>query len=96
MDLHLLGIKICGVFYNEFFCFVKHMWLDPTHGSGLIKLATKLKRTKVALKMWDRTVFGQVDKMIKELETHLSLVEENIHNAFSTKVEEEYILLKMN
>lgn len=34
--------------------FTKQVSLEPIHGSGLLKLAVKLKRAKLALKTWNR------------------------------------------
>lgn len=47
---------------------MKNVWNGPSHGSGLNKQAGKLKDQKIALKMWNNEVFGQVDQIIKELE----------------------------
>lgn len=50
--------------------------MDPVYATGRFKLAGKLKKAKVALKLGNSEVFGQVDLTIKELESRMVVLEE--------------------
>lgn len=71
---------------------MKQVWSKPIFWSGLLKLATKIKKKKLALKSWNRMVFGQVDSMIKELDNQLSLLEERLKSEYTKEVEDEYLM----
>lgn len=45
--------------HEGFMELVSRVWLEESNGSGLVRLAGKLKRLKVALKVWNKQVFGQ-------------------------------------
>lgn len=57
--------------HDSFLSFVKGVWGQPSHGSGLVKLAAKIERTKLELRNWNEMVFGRVDLNIKRLEDRL-------------------------
>lgn len=44
------------------------VWSDQVFGLGLMILTTKLKKAKIALNSWNKTIFGQIDQNMKELE----------------------------
>lgn len=37
------------------------IWMESAHGEGLLKLAANFKRSKAALKEWNKEVFNKVD-----------------------------------
>lgn len=52
------------------------VWSEHVHGSGLNRLAAKLKKSKVALKTWNKIVFGCVDLNIQDLGTRIIELED--------------------
>ncbi|XP_035544614.1 uncharacterized protein LOC118348003 [Juglans regia] len=57
--------------HGSFQKLVKETWKQPTVGSGMVKLAAKLKRLKVELRIWNKSVFGRVDTNIQELDAKM-------------------------
>lgn len=74
---------------------VEAVWREPIRYHGLLKLAAKLKKLKLALQNWNKTVFGRVDLHIKELEVKLEDLERHLQCGFSDTVEADYLLTKM-
>ncbi|KAF5465371.1 hypothetical protein F2P56_015385 [Juglans regia] len=65
------------------------------HGTGLIRLAAKLKRFKSALKVWNKEVFGRVDHAIKVLEECMEFLECQLQDGHVPDVECEYLRSKV-
>lgn len=80
--------------YDDFLCFIKQVRAEPVPACGFTKLAVKLKRTKLALKTWNKNVFGKVNVMVNDLENHMLLMEETLQSAHLVEIKEEYRLLK--
>ncbi|XP_041015027.1 uncharacterized protein LOC121257846 [Juglans microcarpa x Juglans regia] len=73
----------------------RDVWERPVYGLGLVKLAAKLKRTKVALRAWNASVFGRVDQNIKLLEERLVCLESQLQLNYSEDIESEYLISKL-
>ncbi|KAF5447259.1 hypothetical protein F2P56_032827 [Juglans regia] len=56
--------------HNDFMEMVARNWEENDSGSGLFRLASKLKRLRAALKTWNKLVFGRTQLHISELEEH--------------------------
>lgn len=82
IGLSHLGTKICVV-HDDFFIFMKQVLSEPIHGFSLQKLVAKCKREKLALKTWNHLVFGQIDIMIKELDSRLILLEKKLQSDYT-------------
>ncbi|XP_035548680.1 uncharacterized protein LOC118349195, partial [Juglans regia] len=54
---------------------------------GLLKLAIKLKRTKVALRAWNTNIFGGVGDHLKALEERMEFLENQLQGGFSEEAE---------
>ncbi|XP_041004025.1 uncharacterized protein LOC121249384 [Juglans microcarpa x Juglans regia] len=74
---------------------VQEAWEQSDVGSGLMKLAAKLKRVKVALKGWNKEVFGWTIGHIQELEKRIEWVEEKLQMRYEEEVELVLIASKM-
>ncbi|KAF8405073.1 hypothetical protein HHK36_009970 [Tetracentron sinense] len=74
---------------------VETVWRPPVQGSGLVKLAAKLKKLKVALSTWNKSVFGHVEVHLKELEGRLEGLERQLQDGFSTELEAYYLATKI-
>lgn len=61
---------------ENFLSCVQEAWHQPYTSSRLVKLAIRLKRTKLALKAWNKNVFEHVDSNLKAFEERL----ENLEN----------------
>lgn len=60
---------------DNFLPCLKEVWQQPKGSNGLVKLATKLKRTKIVLHVWNKHSFGLVDQNIQALEEGLELLQ---------------------
>lgn len=68
--------------------------MEDTNGKGLFKLANKLKKPIIALKNWNKKVFGRVDVTIKELQTRLMELEDILQTNHSGEMEEDFLVTK--
>ncbi|KAF5471779.1 hypothetical protein F2P56_008549 [Juglans regia] len=73
---------------------VAAVWREPSLEKGFYKLASKLKKMKVALKSWHRRVFGHVNNTIKELEERIELVEDKLQMEYHKELELELLVSK--
>ncbi|XP_057982213.1 uncharacterized protein LOC131167424 [Malania oleifera] len=71
------------------------VWVEPVYAKGLLKLAAKLKKTKIALRAWNTQVFRHVDQNIKELEEHLEVLENQMLCDFDPSIQAVYLLTKL-
>lgn len=53
--------------HSNFIPIMQQVRSEDTHGIGLIKLAAKLKKSKLALKKWYKVIFGRVDVTIHDV-----------------------------
>ncbi|KAF5472982.1 hypothetical protein F2P56_009634 [Juglans regia] len=74
---------------------VKDVWERLVYESNLVKLAAKLKRTKIALRAWNVSVFGRIDQNIKQLEGRLVCLESQLQLNYSEDIESEYLISKL-
>ncbi|KAF5454683.1 hypothetical protein F2P56_024330 [Juglans regia] len=81
--------------HGSFQRLVEETWKQPTLGSGMVKLAAKLKRLKMELRIWNKSVFGRVDTNIQELEARMAVLEAQLQSGFSEKIEANYIVTKL-
>lgn len=59
--------------------------MEPVTGLALERLATKLKRSRIALKSRKKTKFKKVDQHIVELEERLAQLDDRFHTNYSPK-----------
>ncbi|XP_022880975.1 uncharacterized protein LOC111398286 [Olea europaea var. sylvestris] len=81
--------------HKSFMSCVKEAWVDCNQDvalGGLHKLVGKLKRTKVAVKVWNKQVFGRVDHIISELQERVEILEESLQEGFSDEVEQHFLV----
>ncbi|XP_022880831.1 uncharacterized protein LOC111398107 [Olea europaea var. sylvestris] len=81
--------------HETFMSCLKEAWVDCNQDvalGGLQKLAGKLKRTKLALKVWNKKVFGRVDHIILELQERVEILEESLQEGFSYDVEQDFLV----
>lgn len=59
---------------------VGESWNQPFVGFGLLRLClvVKLKRVKIALRYWNKLVFGHVDQTIKLLEGNVEFLDHQL------------------
>ncbi|KAF5458524.1 hypothetical protein F2P56_022547 [Juglans regia] len=81
--------------HESFSKFVEDVWVQPECSHGLLRLAAKLKKLKVALKMGNRNSFGKVDLTIKALEEKMEFLDFQLQEMREPKVEAELLLTKM-
>ncbi|KAF5459761.1 hypothetical protein F2P56_019681, partial [Juglans regia] len=72
-----------------------HSPMVEVNGTGLWKLAAKLKRLKLVLKSWNKEVFGWTGKHIKELEAKVEEGELRLQECYSEDVEADVLANKV-
>lgn len=80
--------------HESFMICVKEAWRDCNQDvelEGLQRLVAKLKRTKAALKVWNKQVFGRVFHNISELQEIVELLEDSLKEEFSDEVERDFL-----
>ncbi|KAF5474951.1 hypothetical protein F2P56_006803 [Juglans regia] len=81
--------------HEDFWPYVSSSWEVPMYGSGLWKLAGKLKRLKQALRTWNKEVFGWTSRHIKNIEMRVEEGETNLQERYSEDVEMDVLANKM-
>ncbi|XP_042959294.1 uncharacterized protein LOC122294521 [Carya illinoinensis] len=81
--------------HADFLNFVKEVWNRPDEVQGMMKLVTRLKRTKVALRGSNKTVFGRVEGNIRALEERMDILEEKLQLDFSEDLEDDFLATKI-
>ncbi|KAF5468488.1 hypothetical protein F2P56_012635 [Juglans regia] len=81
--------------HSSFLPCVEDIWKQLKPRSGLVRLATKLKKMKVALQSWNVQVFGRVDQSIKSLEERLEVLEHRLQVECTPEVVEQFFITKM-
>ncbi|KAF5477467.1 hypothetical protein F2P56_004104 [Juglans regia] len=81
--------------HNDFLPFVKEVWSTPDQTTGLMKLAIRLKGTKVALRAWNKNIFGRVEGNIRALEERMEVLENQLQSEFSEEIEVDFLVTKI-
>ncbi|KAJ0094336.1 hypothetical protein Patl1_15029 [Pistacia atlantica] len=92
---HPFRFQNMWVTHTEFRRCVEEVWKEPTNFVGLSRLAEKLKKTKFALRAWNRKVFGHVGQNIKELEERLEVLDSHLQGGYDKEVECDYLVTKL-
>lgn len=79
---------------TNFLVFMKHVWNRPSYGSGLVKLARKLKISNITLENWNTEVFARVDQNIRDLKAQLVELEKQLQSGYVKEIEEVYLTTK--
>ncbi|KAG2684878.1 hypothetical protein I3760_10G096300 [Carya illinoinensis] len=84
------------VSYPPFFYCVSVSWKGETvGGSRLYRLVTKLRRLKIALRSWNKHIFGRMDTHIAVLEDRIKGLEVSLQCTFSEDMEDDLIASQM-
>ncbi|KAL5984092.1 hypothetical protein ACLOJK_018194 [Asimina triloba] len=75
--------------------FAKEVWNRPDEVQGMMKLATRLKRTMVALRARNKNIFGRVEGNIRALEERMNILEDKLQMEFSEELEEYFLATKI-
>ncbi|XP_040996123.1 uncharacterized protein LOC121242304 [Juglans microcarpa x Juglans regia] len=78
--------------HPEFIDFVKSVCSVPVVGTGLLKLASRLKRVKVALREWNKQVFGRTNAHIASLEVKVEGLEGSLQREWDIDAERELVV----
>ncbi|XP_040997575.1 uncharacterized protein LOC121243514 [Juglans microcarpa x Juglans regia] len=81
--------------HESFHGLVARTWMEEMSGNGLWWLAGKLKKLKIALKVWNKEVFGWTQVHIQNLEKELEGLESNLQAAFYEEDEYAYLAIKL-
>ncbi|KAF5449999.1 hypothetical protein F2P56_030387 [Juglans regia] len=79
--------------HPQFLMCVRQAWSVPVVGHGLTKLAVKLKNTKVALREWNKHIFGHTTMHINSLESHIEELENKLHQSWDEATERDLLVL---
>ncbi|XP_040987210.1 uncharacterized protein LOC121235034 [Juglans microcarpa x Juglans regia] len=77
--------------HPDFMSFVQYVWSEPIVGTGHEKLASKLKKMRVALREWNKRAFGQTNTQIAILEEKVEGLEGNLQGVWDEEVERELV-----
>ncbi|XP_041004039.1 uncharacterized protein LOC121249397 [Juglans microcarpa x Juglans regia] len=78
--------------HPEFMDFVKNVWFVPVVGTGLVKLASHLKKVKVALREWNKRVFGRTNAHIASLEENVEGIEGRLQREWDIEAKRELVV----
>ncbi|KAJ0088691.1 hypothetical protein Patl1_32423 [Pistacia atlantica] len=92
---HPFRFQNMWVTHTDFRRWVEEVWKEPTTFVGLRRLAEKLKKTKLALRAWNRKVFGHVGQNIKELEERLEVLDSHLQGGYDEEAECDYLVTKL-
>ncbi|XP_042962740.1 uncharacterized protein LOC122297018 [Carya illinoinensis] len=81
--------------HEEFFNLARNCWEKEGSGSGLEKLAFKLKRMKQMLKTWNKDKFGRVEIMIRELEQRVEDLDFKLQEGYEDAIEQDLLISKI-
>ncbi|XP_041016148.1 uncharacterized protein LOC121258669 [Juglans microcarpa x Juglans regia] len=81
--------------HDNFLSCVKEAWHRQDSASGLLKLAIRLKRTKLDLRGWNKDVFGRVERNIRALEGRLDFLDNQLQLGYSEEVVTDYLVTKI-
>ncbi|XP_041001642.1 uncharacterized protein LOC121247343 [Juglans microcarpa x Juglans regia] len=73
---------------------VDEVWREEVTGTCLFLLVAKLKKLKLALRRWNKEVFGRVDRSIQELEENMDGLEVRMQEGVLPELEHEYLRTK--
>ncbi|XP_042950232.1 uncharacterized protein LOC122282338 [Carya illinoinensis] len=74
---------------------VREAWDQNDVGGALMKMVAKLKRVSVALKAWNKVVFGWTSGHIQELEARIERLDEQLQVRYEEDVEQDLLASKM-
>ncbi|XP_042950247.1 uncharacterized protein LOC122282354 [Carya illinoinensis] len=77
--------------HPDFMDFVQNVWAAVVVGTGLLKLANKLKKLKVAFWEWNKTFFGRTNVQIDVLEKKVEELEGSLQRDWNEDVERELV-----
>lgn len=60
---------------HPYFLPVKGIWQEEVGGTGLFKLALKLKKLRGALRVWNKQIFGRTETHLQEIQAHIDDLE---------------------
>ncbi|KAF5468243.1 hypothetical protein F2P56_012410 [Juglans regia] len=78
--------------HPQFLQCIRQVWSATVVGQGLTKLAIKLKNTKVALREWNKQIFGHTTMHITALERHIEELENKLHINWDESTERDLLI----
>ncbi|XP_057962407.1 uncharacterized protein LOC131153979 [Malania oleifera] len=74
---------------------VEEAWREEFLGTSFVRLADKLKHTKVTIRNWNKQVFGHVHQNIKKMEESMEVLEAQLQEGYLLEIEENFFLSKL-
>lgn len=81
--------------HPEFNHCVRDSWEQVVFGTRFTKLVSKLKRLKLRLKSWNKSVFRWTNHHIQELELRIEELESNLQGQFDKDTEQDLLPSKI-
>ncbi|KAL3615606.1 hypothetical protein CASFOL_041267 [Castilleja foliolosa] len=72
--------------HNNFKSIIQSAWKEKVDGSSGYILTEKLRRTRKALKIWNKTEFGNVHQNIHDITAKIENMEKNLQDKWSDQV----------
>ncbi|KAF5447204.1 hypothetical protein F2P56_032773 [Juglans regia] len=79
----------------KFYSFVEGVWKREGLAHGLINLSSKLQRVKVALKEYNKSVFGKTNIIITGLEARIDNLESRLQVSFNAEDDSDLLASKL-
>ncbi|KAF5481740.1 hypothetical protein F2P56_002370 [Juglans regia] len=78
--------------HPQFLYCIRQVWSETVVGQDLTKLAMKLKKTKVALREWNKHIFGHTTMHINALERHIEELDHKLHINWDEATERDLLI----
>ncbi|KAF5471947.1 hypothetical protein F2P56_008704 [Juglans regia] len=76
----------------EFRPFVEQVWQEEVAGTGLLRLALKLKKLRGALRVWNKQIFGRTEFHLQEIQSQIDSLESALQQDWDPITEQELLV----
>lgn len=83
------------VMHERFMDRVLFVWIEEEHGSGLYRLASKLKILIIILRRWNKETFGSTTENILALEERIERLELSLQQCYSQADEQDLLISQL-
>ncbi|KAF5441980.1 hypothetical protein F2P56_037074 [Juglans regia] len=78
--------------HPDFRPFVEQVWQEEVAGTGLLRLALKLKKLRGALRVWNKQIFGRTEFHLQEIQAQIDSLESALQQDWDPTTERELLV----
>ncbi|XP_035545050.1 uncharacterized protein LOC109016147 [Juglans regia] len=78
--------------HPDFSSFVEHVWQEEVVGTGLLRLALKLKKLRGALRVWNKQIFSRTEFHLQEIQAQIDSLESALQQVWDPTTEQELLV----